>query len=332
MSQRSIVFVSLAALLILVVGIGAAACGTAALPPGGDSSSTSTTGPTSSSTETSSTDTSTSESSTTLPAGAISHPTGADQLVMRVEVGGGFVPIEYNFTAVPQFNLYGDGRVVVPGPETMQYPGPALPNLQSTVLTEDGIQAILAAAKDAGLFQNGVDYGQPGVTDVGTTTITINADGATYTSQIYALGFEDGGNLTMQQQQARAAINDLAGRLSDPAGLVGTELQWEPYEFTALEVYSRPVDPVAATSSTDIQPNHLPWPLADLATSGEEVPNSAGMRKLIVTGADLETLSPLLDQATDITLWKSGDTQYNLWFRPLLPDEAAGVTTSTSAG
>jgi hypothetical protein len=319
MSQRSIVFASLVAFLVLVVGIGAMGCGTAVSPGGGSSTTSSTvTGP-------GSTDTTVPASSTTLPTGAISHPTGAEELVMRVQTGGGFVPIEYNFTAVPQFSLYGDGRVVVPGPETMQYPGAALPNLQSTVLTEDGVQAILAAAKDAGLFQNGVDYGQPGVADVGTTTITISADGTTYTSQVYALGFEDGGNLTMQQQQARAAIDDLAGKLSDPATLTGAELQWEPYEFTALAVYSRPVDPVAATSSTDIEPNHLPWPLEDLATAGEEVPNSTGLRKVIVTGEDLETLSPLLGQATEITRWKSGDAEYNLWFRPLLPDEAAAV-------
>ncbi len=161
--------------------------------------------------------------------------------------------------------------------------------------------------------------------DVGTTTFTVNADGTTYTSQIYALGFEDGGNLTMEQQQARAAISDLQGKISDPSTLIAAQLVWEPYDFTALEVYSRPVDPSLTTDQTDIQPNHLPWPLADLATSGEEVANSQGLRKVVVSGEDLATLQPLLDKATQITLWKSGDTDYNLWFRPLLPDEVAGL-------
>ena len=31
----------------------------------------------------------------------------------------------------------------------------------------------------------------------------------------------------------------------------------------------------------------------------------------------------LLDEATQITLWKSGDREYYLYFRPLLPDENA---------
>ena len=308
MSRSSIVFAFLAALLVLTLA--AAACGTADLPPGADGSSSTST---------------TDSPSTTLPAGSISHPKGADEVVLRVSTGGGFVPIEYNYTMVPEFTLYGDGRIIVTGPMTEQYPQPALPNLQTTVVSEDAIQAILAAAKEAGLFQNDVDYGSPGVADVGTTTFTVNADGTTYTSQIYALGFEDGGNLTIEQQAARAAIIDLRDKVSDPSTLASAELTWEPYDFTALEVYSRPVEPSLATDPTDIQPNHLPWPLADLATSGEAVPNSQGLRKVVVSGDDLATLKPLLDKATQITVWKSGDTEYNLWFRPLLPDEVAGL-------
>ncbi len=230
MPRSSTVFGSFAALLVLILALAAAGCGTVDRPPGGDGSST--TSPPSS-------------TSTTFPPGTISHPTGADEVVLRVSTGGGFVPIEYNYTMVPEFTLYGDGRIIVKGPTTEQFPGRALPNLQTTVVSEEAIQAILAAAKEAGLFQNGIDYGSPGVADVGTTTFTVNADGTTYTSQIYALGFEDGGNLTMQQQQARAAISDLQGKVSDPSTLIAAQLVWEPYDFTALEVYSRPVDPIA---------------------------------------------------------------------------------------
>jgi hypothetical protein len=327
MTRGPAVLTSLAALLVLVLTLTAAACGTIDNPPGGDgtaSTTSSTTGPSTS--ESSTTESSSPGSSTTTaPADAISHPTGADEVVIRVATGGGFVPIEYNYTMVPEFTLYGDGRIIVPGPTTLQYPGPALPNLQTTVVSEETVQAILATAKEAGLFQNGVDYGTPGVADVGTTTITVNAEGSTYASQIYALGFEDGGNLTLEQQQARAAVKDLQGKLSDPSTLVAADLVWEPFDYQALTVYNRPIDPTVSTGSTDIQPNHLPWPLDDLATSGAEVPNSSGLRKVIVSGDDLETLKPLLDEATQITVWKSGNTDYNLWFRPLLPDEAAAL-------
>ena len=69
-------------------------------------------------------------SSTTLPAGAISHPTGADEVVLRVSTGGGFVPIEYNYTMVPEFTLYGDGRIIVHRADPGDIPGagPAEPS------------------------------------------------------------------------------------------------------------------------------------------------------------------------------------------------------------
>jgi hypothetical protein len=244
-------------------------------------------------------------------------------VVIRVATGGGFVPLEYNYTMVPELTIYGDGRIIVTGPTTLEYPGKALPNLQTTVVSEDVIQAMLAAAKESKLFQNGFDYGTPGVADVGTTTITINAENTTYTAQIYALGFEDGGNLTMDQQTARAAVSALRDKLSDPSTLGPVEPVWESYEFTALKVFCRVIDTTVSTDPTDIQPNHLPWPLADLATSGKEVTNGQGLREVVISGEDLATLKPLLGQATQITLWKSGTADYNLYLRPLLPDEAA---------
>jgi hypothetical protein len=307
MTRPPFVLFAIAASAIISLGIAVTACGTVDNPPGGDGPSTSET------------------TSTTLPAGAIAHPTGASDVVIRIATGGGFVPLEYNYTMIPELTIYGDGRVIMTGPTTLEYPGKALPNLQTTVVSEEVLQAMLAAAKEAKLFQNGVDYGTPGVTDVGTTTITINADNTTYTAQIYALGFEEGGNLTMEQQTARAAISALNGKLNDPSAFGQQEPVWESYDFTALKVFCRAVDTTASTDPTDIQPNHLPWPLADLATSGKEVANGQGLLEVIVSGEDLATIKPLLAQATQITLWKSGAVDYNLYLRPLLPDEAAAL-------
>jgi len=258
---------------------------------------------------------------TTGPAGgAISHPTGANELVLQVITGGGFVPIEYHLTLLPTFSLYGDGTVIVPGPTIMIYPGPALPNLQTTKLSEQAIQEILSAAKEAGLFRNDFDYGSPRVADVPTTTITISAGGQVYRSSIYALGFEDAGNLTLEQQQARAAVKPFQAKLETLA-FADQEPTWNPYQFTGLAVFVRQMDPASSPDPTDVQPNRLSWPLGDLATAGgEEV--LPGHRRLVISGADLETLRPLLDQATQITIWESGGKEYSLAFRPLLPDES----------
>src|SRR3990170_397170 len=91
-------------------------------------------------------------------AGGIEHPTRADQIVLRLSYEGGFVPIEYNLTQIPTFSLHGDGGIVLPGAQIELYPGPALPAVNRRTVTEDGLQAILRAANDAGLGRGDRDY------------------------------------------------------------------------------------------------------------------------------------------------------------------------------
>ena len=261
---------------------------------------------------------------TSTPGGSIVHPTAKNEVVLQISEGGGFVPVESNITMLPDFSLYGDGRVIVSGPVIAIYPGPALPNLQTAMIPEEAVQAILSAAREAGLIDPTFDYGQPGITDVSTTTFVVNAGGTLHRSEVYALGMESGaGGLTMQQQQARAALDDLRSKLIDLSAFVSGDLAWAQYEYSALAVYSQAVDPSASTDSTDVMPGHLDWPLADLSTLGEQVP--AGFRRVVVSGQDLATLRqrPPLEKATAITLWKSGGHEYHLFFRPLLPNETS---------
>lgn len=263
-----------------------------------------------------------STTTTTSPSSMIPHPIGPDQVVFKVSTGGGLVPAEYNVTATPEFVLYGDGRVIVPGPVIAIYPGPALPNLQTAFLPEEAVQSILVAAREAGLFQTGVDYGQPGITDVGTTSFLIDAAGQTYQTHIYALGMETAaGGLTLEQQQARAAVQDFRNKLIDLTAFTTEQLQWAPFVYDRLAVYSRPAAPSGGSDSTDVAPNYLDWPLRDLGTTGEALPT--GFRRQVVTGSDLAALQDeaLLGQATQITLWRSAGKTYHLYFRPLLPDE-----------
>ena len=42
----------------------------------------------------------------------IDHPTGATDVVLRMEEGGGFVPIDFAASQAPVFTLYGDGQIV----------------------------------------------------------------------------------------------------------------------------------------------------------------------------------------------------------------------------
>ena len=292
---------ALAALLALGLVFGVVACGTEP-----EASSTMSSGGT----------------GTTWPAGSIPHLAGAADVVLRLSDGGGMPLPGWDLIRLPEFTLFGDGRIIVVdgAPSRATLPGPPL------------AEAILAVAKEAKLFENGGDYGEPGMTDQDTTTITINAGGATYTTAIYALGFDpsEGVSVTPEQQKARDVIEAFRARLNDPDGFGGPQLAWEPYDVPALKVFSQPAPADIDIMYTDIHPNHLTWPLADLGTSGSAMDNR-GLRARVITGGDLATLKAALAQATQWTVWQSGSTGYLLDLRPLLPDEAATIGTETTA-
>jgi hypothetical protein len=124
------------------------------------------------------------------PGEPLDYPRGERDLVLRVEQGGGFLPVEAVFTMVPGFSLYGDGRVIFSGPIPEIFPGPALANLQQVQLSEEGVQQLLQAAREAGLTEDLADLGQPPVADASTTKFTLNVNGETHEIDAYALGYE----------------------------------------------------------------------------------------------------------------------------------------------
>jgi hypothetical protein len=256
----------------------------------------------------------------------IDHPTGADELILRLEQGGGFVPVEYNLRNFPGVSIYGDGRMIVQGPVIEIYPGPALPNLQVTRLTEDAIQAILAEAEAAGLLGPDASYDYPCVTDLPTTTFSVNADGATHTTSAYALGFADGGMSTGQCEgvdvAAREELLDFSTKLGHvrgwlPAGSFSDE---EPFAPSALRVY---VTKYRGAGEPELEQPEVVWPLdTALDRFGEPDVNLQDYRCGVVEGQDLDALLPEAQAANERTPWVSGGATYGLVFRPLLPDES----------
>jgi hypothetical protein len=251
--------------------------------------------------------------------GTIPHPNGADQLVLRMDVGGGFVAPSYSLRQIPASSLYGDGRLITAGPQIEIYPGPALPNLLVQPISEDGVQAILAAAKTAGLFGPDHHYDTMGVADAPTTTFTLNADGATHVISAYALA-EGQGNAGPDKAalDALAAFATKLGDLSSwlPKGAVGEQTSFEP---SGLRVY---VQDYSQAGGGAMQEATVDWPLAQpLASFGAPVANLQGTTCGAVTGSDFGTLYPMAQKANEITPWRSGNARYLLLFRPLLPDE-----------
>jgi hypothetical protein len=254
----------------------------------------------------------------------IQHPTGADQLILGVAYEGGFVPYGYTLGSTPFWSLFGDGTLIVPGPQIEIYPGPALPNLTATPVSEEGIQAILEAARDAGLMDGDASYVDMCIADAATTVFTTSADGTTTVVSAYALGMgEPAGTCGNEKDaEARAKLAAFQAKLTElrswlPNGSVGTE---RPYDPTEMRVYVLPYQ-----GDAELPQDPVEWPLEPpLDAFGEAVQNAPTHTRCgVVTGEDLTTLLAAARKANALTPWTSDGTEYQLIFRPLLPDEHA---------
>ena len=61
----------------------------------------------------------------------------------------------------------------------------------------------------------------------------------------------------------------------------------------------------------------------DLATAGSApIPGDDSLRCQVISGDDVTTVMPLLEGANQATPFRSGDADYTLVVRPLLPGES----------
>ncbi len=261
------------------------------------------------------------------PSGDTEHPTGADELVVRVATGGGFVPSTSRLAEIPELAVYGDGRAIVVGPTTLEFPGPALPNHQQGDLSDDELQELVRAARAAGLLADEPpDYGEPAVTDMPTTTVTINIGGVERTVGAYALRFEEGDDdLDADQRDARE-------RLRAFLTVVDADIATEPYQADSVAVFVRPYDPDEIVEPSVAEPHS--WPLGDLAGAGEPYQGFDDTRCLVVAGADAQTVLAAAEDAREGDPWRAAGVDYALVFRPLLPDETgcADLAPGQTAG
>jgi len=224
--------------------------------------------------------------------------TGApDDVVISIEVGGGFVPQGTDFASVPTLVLR-DGTVITGGASIAIYPGGPVSPVVTGRLGDDEVAALIDAAAEAGLDADAIDAGQPGVTDVPTTTITVAFADGTRTHDVYALGMDDDPGLTDDQQAVRRAVGELVAEVT---GAVGTAAD-QPYEPVGYQVQAFPRTP-ADLEGLDVAPNELAWPFPDLPLSAEGC--------LDIEGDRVAALTDALTDATQITTWT--DAQGGLW-------------------
>jgi hypothetical protein len=278
--------------------------------------------------------------------GAIEHPTGADEPILIVEETGGLAMPQMIATQVPTFALYGDGRVIVQGAQTLEFPGPALPALIERTMSEEGIQVVLEAVEETSLFTADLELnGAMNIcADCTATSFRANVNGNEVTVSVFGLGMLDptlGANLE-GIDQSEIDAHAILSQLRDALLTIDTSIPsdaweaegWQPFQPAAFRLYVREV------SGEPVEGGELPgmvrdWPTDDdPAAFGEELPVFGdGTRCGVVEGDAGAAWFEDLSAANQNTLWTSdGENRFTVLPRPLFPGEETSCPQEIVSG
>lgn len=251
--------------------------------------------------------------------------TDPDKLILRIATGGGLIRPNYALTTVPEFALYGDGRLIVPGPAAAIYPGPLLPNLLVMRVTPADIQKVVAAADEAGLLGPDARFDAGGITDAGTTVFTTIVDGKVHRIGAYALsaagdiGGRPNGSPTIDA--ARAKLAQFWTKMSNLTVFLGRPVSdTEAYVPAGMRVF---VSDVGAADPAQPTGQVVAWPLSgDPAGIGQPT-TVQGTVCVALTGSDLSSFLAAARTANAATVWTHGSARYAVSARPLYPNESS---------
>jgi hypothetical protein len=254
----------------------------------------------------------------TSPTGAMDHATGATDLILRYESGGGFVAPGFLVTEAPQFSLYGDGTAIFRDDAASQ-PDPIgavvrKPPYMAIRLTEEQVQALLAfAVGPGGLGIARAQYELP-VVDAPTTTFTIIAGGTRKTVSVNGLGI----GIDVSSNPDAPVLAELAHlrtRLAGFGSAVGDEQPWAPDRYRGI-LSTDSFNPPVAWPWDDITPPDI------VQAAGQDAPPFP-IRSM--TPAEVAVLGiPGLEGGATGFSFRSpfpAGILYSFSVRPLLPDE-----------
>ena len=253
--------------------------------------------------------------------GTISHPTGSDEVVLRYEEEGGFVPPEWLATRAPIFTLYGDGRVVFRDPALQEAPDESgvlrHSPFRTLLLSEEQIQSLLRfAAEDGGLGVARDQYDHQGVADATTAVFTMNAGGRTKRVSVYALGMEGAPGGDAAPRRGFAELRDHLQSFQTDTAAPAEDFKPEAYRGVLIDAAG--AIPTAVT----------PWPWPELDPADFEVPDGEGGLRVAthrLTQEQVEALGPGETKGGIQGIYVEGPDgkTWSLSIRPLLPDEEA---------
>jgi len=283
--------------------------------------------------------------------GSIGAPGAGPGLLLSVTSEGGFINPVVTLGTVPQLVVDDDGRLYTPAPDANLDSGetPLIPPIDVRDLGAGGAAAIADAIRAAGLDREHQNVGV--AADAGVTVFTVVLNGVEVVNRYtFAGGRPDGPGLPglpgglpgvpgangpddPMADAAAAAAFALLARLIDPSETWGaSDVTTTTYEPPAFRVFAAPVGvpsgldgPSSGPDATGRTPS---WPLAaGLGAFGTEaVPDLglAGLRTGIVQASDAATLVARLGTVPAGSQVQSDGRLWQLWIRPLLPDELGG--------
>jgi len=140
----------------------------------------------------------------------------ADQVVFMVDSGGGLVPPVVYALESPSLVIYGDGRILsIVKDDTSRGAVPA--RYQLTRVDPLAVAAFVSSAEASGIIDPAKDFGQPPVTDMDGTTVTVHGLNAPAKVSVYAFHDQFDKDVTADQQKARAALRQLIDAASNLA-------------------------------------------------------------------------------------------------------------------
>lgn len=242
-------------------------------------------------------------------------------MVLRIEQGGGFVPIDFLASQAPSFTLYGNGVIVFQQQSTVAVDPDAngvvrgIP-WRTATLDESQVQELLEFALGPGGLGRARDaYLAGGIADAPSTIFTIRAGGLDKTVVVAALSEE---TQPGPDSAARTAFSTLAKRLMDfdEGGAIASDV----YVANQSRGVLSEREPAPGINAID-----WPWPTIKPSDFKEGDGSGIGpaLPHRVMTAEDVAALK-LGDAAgvvQGITLKGPDAKTYSFILRPLLPDE-----------
>jgi hypothetical protein len=255
--------------------------------------------------------------------GSVEHPTGSNELVLRFEQGGGFVPMDFFVTQAPLFSLYGDGTAIYQQVDTrMAAPMGGLNPLpfRRATLDEAQMSALLGfALGQGGLAEARDHYENNTCADCPGSIFTIRAGGFDKKVDVYALGMET--NQT-PDREIRARLAQLADILR------AFETQVAAGKATDAGIYQPPAYRAVLSEAQGVPGDVRTWPWDDITLADfVKRPNDpvfSERRFAVITPAQAKLLNASPEGGVyPIAVTGPDGATYTIGLRPLLPDETA---------